>query len=98
MITVTHSNIELKSLIERGKSSAYRKLESKKSFLKVLRAFFGVIGILNNTKDLLMYKQFNYIKGIEISSVSFIVSKINCMLLFRENEEGSKIDILELKY
>ena len=98
MIIVVHSNIELKALIEKGKSSAYGKLEAKKTFLKALRAFFVVIGILNDTKGLLMYKQYNYKKGVKMSSVNIIASQIKGMLLFREFEDGSKIDILELKY
>lgn len=98
MINVNHSNTELKTLIEKGKSSVYGKLEAKKTFLKALRAFFVVIGILNNTKELLMYKQYNYKKGVKISSVSIIASQIEGMLLFREFEDGSRIDILELKY
>lgn len=98
MIKVNHSNIELKALIEKGKSSTYGKLEAKKTFLKTLRAFFVVIEILNNTKGLLMYKQYNYKKGVKISSVTIMASKIKGMLLFRENEEGSRIDIQELKY
>ena len=98
MIKVVHSNIELKALIEKGKSNAYGKLEAKNTFLKALRAFFVVIGILDNTKGLRMYKQYDYKKGENISSVSIIVSKIKGMLLFREFEDGSRIDILELKY
>lgn len=98
MIKVNHKNIELKALIEKGKSSAYRKLETNKKFLKVLRSFFVVIGILNDIEGLRMYKQYNYKKGVEISSVNIIASKIKGMLLFRESEEGNKIDILELKY
>ena len=98
MIKVNHKNIELRALIERGKSSAYRKLEANKKFLKVLRSFFVVIGIVNNIKELQMYKQFQYNKGVEISSVNIIASKIKGMLLFREMEEGNRIDILELKY
>ena len=98
MIKVNHKNIELKALIEKGKSSAYRKLEANKKFLKVLRSFFVVIGILNDIEGLRMYKQYNYKKGVEISSVNIIASKIKGMLLFRESEEGNKIDILELKY
>ena len=62
MIYVNHSNTELKTLIEKGKSNVYGKLAAKKTFLKALRAFFVVIGILNNTKGLLMYKQYNYKK------------------------------------
>lgn len=98
MINVNHSNTELKTLIEKGKSSAYGKLEAKKTFLKALRAFFVVLGILNDTKGLLMYKQYNYKKGVKMSSVNIIASKIKGILLFREFEDGSKIDILELKY
>lgn len=98
MIKVKHSNIELKALIERGKSGAYRKLEAKKTFLKALRAFFVVIGILDNLEGLRMYKQYNYIKGIDTSSVNIITSKIKGILLFRESAEGRSIDILELKY
>ena len=98
MIKVNHKNIELKALIEKGKSSAYRKLEANKKFLKVLRSFFVVIGILNDIEGLRMYKQYNYKKGVEISSVNIIASKIKGMLLFRESEEGNKIDIIELKY
>ena len=98
MIKVNHKNIELKALIEKGKSSAYRKLETNKKFLKVLRSFFVVIGILNDIEGLRMYKQYHYKKGVEISSVNIIASKIKGMLLFRESEEGNKIDILELKY
>lgn len=98
MIKVNHKNIELKALIEKGKSSAYRKLETNKKFLKVLRSFFVVIGILNDIEGLRMYKQYNYKKGVEISSVNIIASKIKGILLFRESEEGNKIDILELKY
>ena len=45
-----------------------------------------------------MYKQYNYKKGVKISSVSIIASQIKGMLLFREFEDGSRIDILELKY
>ena len=45
-----------------------------------------------------MYKQFQYNKGVEISSVNIIASKNKGMLLFRESEEGNKIDIIELKY
>ena len=48
MIKVSYKNIELKALIEKGKSSAYRKLEANKKFLKVLRSFFVVMGIVNN--------------------------------------------------
>lgn len=98
MINVNHSNTELKTLIEKGKSSVYGKLEAKKTFLKALRAFFFLIGILNNTKGLLMYKQYNYKKGVKTSSVSIIASQITGMLLFREFEDGRRIDILELKY
>lgn len=98
MIKVKHSNIELKALIERGKSGAYRKLEAKKTFLKALRAFFVVIGILDNLEGLRMYKQYNYIKGIDTSSVNIITSKTRGILLFRESAEGRSIDILELKY
>ena len=54
MIKVNHKNIELKALIEKGKSSAYRKLETNKKFLKVLRSFFVVIGILNDIEGLRM--------------------------------------------
>lgn len=95
---VNYKNIELKALIERGKSCAYRKLEANKKFLKVLRSFFVVTGIVNNIKELQMYKQFQYNKGVEISSVNIIASKITGMLLFRELEDGNRIDILELKY
>lgn len=98
MIYVNHSNTELKTLIEKGKNNVYGKLAAMKTFLKALRAFFVVIGILNNTKGLLMYKQYNYKKGVKISSVSIIASQIKGMLLFREFEDGSRIDILELKY
>jgi len=98
MIKVSHRNLELKALIEKGKSSAYRKLEAKKTFLNTLRAFFFVLGIVNSTKDLLLYKQYSYIKGEETSCVSIITSKIKGMLLFRESAEGRSIDILELKY
>ena len=98
MIKVNHRNIELKALIDKGKSVAYRKLEAKVTFLKALRAFFVVIGILNDIEGLRMYKQYNYKKGVEISSVNIIASKIKGMLLFRESEEGNRIDILELKY
>ena len=98
MINVSHRNIELKALIEKGKSSAYRKLEERKSFLNTLRAFFFVLEIINSTRDLLLYKQYNYIKGEEKSSVSIITSKFKCILLFRESKEGKSIDILELKY
>jgi len=98
MIKVGHRNIELKALIEKGKSGAYRKLEAKKTFLKALRSFFVVIGILNDIEGLRMYRQYNYIKGVETSSVNIIASKIKGILLFREYEEGKKIDILELKY
>ena len=51
MIKVRYKNIELKALIEKGKSSAYRKLEANKKFLKVLRSFFVVIGILNDIES-----------------------------------------------
>ena len=98
MIKVSHRNIELKALIERGKSSAYRKLEAKKTFLNTLRAFFFVLEIIHSTKDLLLYKQYNYIKGEEKSSVNIITSKMKGKLLFRESAEGRSIDILELKY
>lgn len=98
MIKVGHRNIELKALIEKGKSGAYRKLEAKKTFLKALRSFFVVIGILNDIEGLRMYRQYNYIKGVDTSSVHIIASKIKGILLFREYEEGKKIDILVLKY
>lgn len=95
---IIHKNIELKALIEKGKSSTYRKLEAKKTFLKALRAFFFVIGILNDTKELLLYKQYNYKKGEDISSVNINASHINGLLLFKESEDGRIIDICELKY
>lgn len=98
MIEINHSNIELKALVEVGKSIAYEKLETKKTFLKALRAFFVVIELLNDTKGLRMYKQYNYKKGEEISSVSIITTKIKGLLLFKEFDNGSRIDIQELKY
>ena len=98
MIIINHRDTELKALLERGKSSTYRKLEAKKTFLNALRAFFFVLEIINSTKDLLLYRQYNYIKGEDKSSVSIITSKIKGMLLFKEYEEGRRIDILELKY
>jgi len=98
MILVNHKNIELQTLIEKGQSRAYKKLEAKKTFLKVLRSFFDVIRIMDNTDDLNLYTSYNYKKGVELSSVCIIGSKIEGMLLFREFEEGCRIDILELKY
>ena len=98
MVKINYSNIELKALIEKGKSSAYRKLEANKTFLKVLRGFFFVIDVINNIKELEKYKQFNYIKDVDKSSVNIIASKIKGILLFREYEDGKRIDIIELKY
>ncbi len=98
MIRVNFKNIELTALIKKGKSSEYGKLKSKKTFLKVLRSFFDVIEILDNTEDLQLYKLYNYKKGEEISSITIKASKIEGILLFRESIEGKYIDILELKY
>lgn len=91
-------NMELKALIEKGKSNAYGKLESKKNFLNALRAFFVVLEILDNTKELLLYRQYHYNKDVEISRVLIMASKMKATLLFKELEDGRKIDIIELKY
>lgn len=39
MIYVNHSNTELKTLIEKGKSNVYGKLAAKKTFLKSSACF-----------------------------------------------------------
>lgn len=98
MIVVNVLNLELKSLVEKGKSSVYRKLESKKTFLNALSAFFVVLEILNNTKDLLMYQQYHYNKDVEISWVLIMASRMKATLFFKELEEGRRIDIIGLKY
>ena len=87
MIKVRHRNIELKALIEKGKSSAYRKLEAKNTFLKALRSFFVVIGILNDIEGLRMYRQYNYIKGVDIEGASFCKISRKRMLFLKINSE-----------
>ena len=98
MIEVNHINAELKALIEKGRSSAYEKLQSKAAFLKALRAFFFLLNIVNDTNELSKYWHLHYKRGVEQSSVLIVASKIRGLLLIKEMEEGRKIDILELKY
>ncbi len=98
MIKVNHSDIELKALIEKGKSSTYRDLETKKKFLMVLRSFFSVIRIIDNTTELNWYTFYNYKQGLKVSSIIIVATQVKGELIFREFDDGRRIDIIKLKY
>ena len=97
MIDVSFDNIELESLMLDGKSTTYKEVVKKKGFLDSLRAFMSVLRILQNTKELLLYKQFWYKQNVKASSVRISGSNIQSKLVFTAHEVGTRISINDLR-
>jgi len=96
MVKIEYHNPELESLMSTGKSSTYKELSGKRAFLKAMHGFCSLLRILNSTKDLLMFKQYDYKHRVNISHVLIIGAKIKAKLLFTEFEQGTRISINDL--
>ena len=91
-----HYNTKIiEEMIER-KDSYLRKHFMKKTFLKAIHAFYSILHIIDNTRDLSKFKYLNYKKGVKNSSVLISTAKTQGTLLFTEDEFGKNISIYDL--
>ena len=96
MIKIDYNNKELERLITKGKSSLYKGISRKKSFMKTLQAFSYLLRFLFSTEDLLLYKQYHYKRYSSTSLVLINGSGIQRKLLFSERDQGKSIIINDL--
>ncbi len=70
MIKIIHKNKDLETLIKKGESTTYKDV-SKKAFIKSLRAFYSLLEIIDEAKELMKYHYLKY-KKTELSSVIIV--------------------------
>lgn len=95
MVKINHQNREIENLVVAGKSTLYKELSRKKAFLNALRAFYSVLGVIDNVRDLMVYTYLQY-KRKELSSVLIAGAGVSKRLIFSEHDDGQGILILEL--
>lgn len=95
MIKIYHQNREIESLVTTDKSTLYKELSRKKSFLNALRAFYSILGVIDNVRELMVYTYLQY-KSKELSSVLIAGAGVSKRLIFLEHDNGKSILILEL--
>lgn len=96
MVLVQYHNKEIEALIAHGKSSLYRKVSNKRSFVKSLRAFVHLLKVLRTISDLEKFHHLQYKKGVEYSSVIIEEKNLEGLLIFYEQNSGQTITITEL--
>ena len=96
MVNVEYNNDALRSLIHEGGSQVYKELSRRKSFVVALQAFVSLLRVLRNTKELLLYKQYNYRHSGDKSRVLINGCRTRRDLLFSEKEEGGSVVIYDL--
>lgn len=79
----------------KNESTLYKELLRKKAFLKALRAFYYLLEVIDDIRDLMKYTFLQY-KRNELSSVLIAGGGTNKKLIFSEIEDGQSIEILEL--
>lgn len=96
MVYINYNNSELESLMREGISDLYKDVSGKRGFMKALLAFPYLLRFLHSTKDLQMYKQYDYKYSVNVSYVLIKGSNIQRKLLFSELKQGTSIIINEL--
>ena len=95
MIHICHKNFEIESLVLKNESTLYKELLQKKAFLKALRAFYSILEVIDDIRDLMKYNFLQYTRK-ELSSVLITGGDTKKKLIFSEEEDGQSIVILEL--
>ena len=96
MVEVHHNNKEIESLVFKNESTLYNELVRKKAFLKALRAFYSILEVIDNIRDLMRYYTFLQYQRKELSSVLIAGTGVSKRLIFSEHDNGQSILILEL--
>lgn len=96
MVEVHHNNKEIEGLVFKGESTLYKELVRKKAFLKALRAFYSILEVINNIRDLMRYYTFLQYQRKELSSVLIAGAGVSKRLIFSEHDNGQSILIFEL--
>ena len=79
-----------------NESTLYKELLRKKAFLKALRAFYSILEVIDNIRDLMRYYTFLQYQRKELSSVLIAGAGVSKRLFFLEHANGQSILILEL--
>lgn len=95
MVRVRYKNKEIENLVLKNESTLYKELLRKKAFLKALHAFYSILEVIDDIRDLMKYTFLQY-KRKELSSVLIAGGDTNKNLIFSEKEDGQSIEILEL--
>lgn len=95
MVKVHHKNKEIEALVFENESTMYKELLRKKAFMKALRAFYTLLEIIDDIRDLMRYTFLQY-KRNELSSVLIAGGGTKKNLIISEKEDGQSIEILEL--
>ena len=95
MIEIIHKNKDIETLVKVGRSNRYREV-SKRTFVKSLRAFYALLGIIEKTNELTKYHYLKY-QQTEQSSVLIVGASISRRLIFGEDDGGKKIHILDFR-
>lgn len=96
MVEVHHNNKEIEGLVFKGESTLYKELVRKKAFLKALRAFYPILEVIDNIRDLMRYYTFLQYQRKELSSVLIAGAGVSKRLIFSEHDNGQSILIFEL--
>ena len=96
MVEVHHKNKEIESLVFMNESTLYKELVRKKAFLKALRAFYSILEVIDNIRELMRYYTFFQYQRKELSSVLIAGAGVSKRLIFSEHDNGQSILILEL--
>ena len=93
-MTIIQKNKDIKTLVKTGRINTYKDV-SKKSFIKSLRAFYTLLEVLNEAKQLMKYHYLKYQKS-KYSSVLIVGASTSKHLIFSEHDNGQTIQILDL--
>ena len=96
MVQVNHQNREIESLVFANESTLYKELLRKKAFLRSLRAFYSILEVIDNIKDLLRYYTFLQYQRKELSSVLITGAGVSKRLVFSEHNDGQNVKVLDL--
>ena len=95
MIKILHKNKEIESLVLTSESTLYKELSRKRAFIKALHAFYSILEVIDDIRDLMKYAYLQY-KRQEFSSVLIVGSGVSKRLIFTEYDDGQSIIIQDL--
>ena len=96
MVNVIYQDIELESLFNSGKSTAFKDVMNKKMFMQGLCSFITLLHVVNNVVELKYYEYLHYKHNSTFSTVTVECPGLCGDLVFSEEEQGQKVTIYQL--